>query len=611
MCTAKQQLRSEDTAKGKQGNSPFFSRNVIQAKLQVNEPGDSHEREADAMAEQVMRMSDTQALNNSFFKPSAAAIQRKCEHCEEEDKKIKGEESTRSTVIQRKCQHCEDEEKLQRKENGSGAINAGSGLDNYVSTLSSSGQALSAKDRQFFEPRFGQDFSNVRIHTDTGAARSAQSINALAYTTGNHIVFNTGQYSPESDKGKKLIAHELTHVVQQGSSVATKRIQRMGDPSKIPPMACDVANSSPGSSVLSARFPLSSSDLTPAQRKDIAALVASWQASGAADILRVDGYASNPGTDELNWQLSCARALSVANELRNNGVPDALISIFAQGETNEFGSQANNQVANVSIIGAPRPAAPSVITSETVELLPAPRDRKKVAVGEEVNLTLSSGDATTAWTTTAGTLSATTGPTVKFTAPDTAQNVIITAGGANIVFTIVAPSGVHMDRFTGTGVKHTQNQPDSGIEILPFILPDTVNFSKIRYREIDVKGIVSSPGVYSCNPASNGHCGHGGTAPCNDLAVTNTVVAGKGTQTVLGDCAYSGHCGFAPPFTSGLLVLFIPYEYKVGTGAFRQFTLVVQSHSLAADGSTLTTSKADASGSTTVASATLLIPACP
>jgi hypothetical protein len=117
--------------------------------------------------------------------------------------------------------------------------------------------------------------------------------------------------------------------------------------------------------------------------------------------------------------------------------------------------------------------------------------------------------------------------------------------------------------------------------------------------------------VYSCNPASTGHCSGAVSGACPDKALTNTVVAGLGTQSLLGDCAYSGHCGTAPPFAAGSLTVNIPYEYKVGTGAFHAITTVAQVHSLAADGSTLTTSKAGATGTTTVASPSVAIAQCP
>jgi hypothetical protein len=90
--------------------------------------------------------------------------------------------------------------------------------------ISSNGEPLDDGTRSFMENRFGYDFGSVKIHTNTIAAKSAQSINALAYTSGNSIVFNQGQYSPETTQGKKLLAHELTHVVQQSSG--DKRVSR-------------------------------------------------------------------------------------------------------------------------------------------------------------------------------------------------------------------------------------------------------------------------------------------------------------------------------------------------------------------------------------------------
>jgi hypothetical protein len=169
--------------------------------LQVNEPSDKYEQEADSMADRVMRMSIPSVGGSPFFKSVQADVQ-----C--------------------KCQNCEEEEKLHRKESSGTETHGSNELDSYVGSLSSFGQPLPGSSRQFFEPRFGQDFSNVRVHTDSVAAKSAQSINSLAYTTGSNIVFNSGQYSPESDSGKRLMAHELTHVVQQAGS--DKKIQKLG-----------------------------------------------------------------------------------------------------------------------------------------------------------------------------------------------------------------------------------------------------------------------------------------------------------------------------------------------------------------------------------------------
>jgi hypothetical protein len=81
--------------------------------------------------------------------------------------------------------------------------------------LSSAGQPLDSDTRRFFAARFGHDFANVRVHADAAAAESAHSVNALAYTVGRDIVFGAGQYAPNTSIGKRLLAHELTHVVQQ------------------------------------------------------------------------------------------------------------------------------------------------------------------------------------------------------------------------------------------------------------------------------------------------------------------------------------------------------------------------------------------------------------
>jgi hypothetical protein len=174
-----------------------FSIPRIQFKLSVNEPGDAYEQEADNVADQVMRMED-------------ATIQRS---------------PMPISFLQRKCAHCEDEEKLQRKEMNAEAKTS-DGLESYVNGLGSGrGEPLPEDVRSFYEPRFGMDFSNVRVHTDDTAAKSASSVNALAFTTGNNIVFNQGQFNPETPQGKHLLAHELTHVVQQGGT--NKAVQRV------------------------------------------------------------------------------------------------------------------------------------------------------------------------------------------------------------------------------------------------------------------------------------------------------------------------------------------------------------------------------------------------
>src|SRR2546430_6786988 len=137
--------------------------------------------------------------------------------------------SNQTGILQRKCacgQHtiageeCEEcrqkrEGMMQRAAVSSAPVNAVPPIVHDV--LNSSGQPLDADTRSFMEPRFGHDFSQVRVHTDERAAESARTVNALAYTVGRDVVFGTGQYAPGTSEGRRLLAHELAHVVQQGS----------------------------------------------------------------------------------------------------------------------------------------------------------------------------------------------------------------------------------------------------------------------------------------------------------------------------------------------------------------------------------------------------------
>ncbi len=175
----------------------------VQAKLEISQPQDADELEADQTAEQVMRMPDSAIGMDNLSISRAGKVQRACEPCEEE-------------------QH------IQRS--ASGATSGKPASAGFQVPSRHAGQALPPSTRQFFEPRFGQDFSHVRIHADSTAADSAHAISARAYTHEDQIVFGAGHYSPETESGKKLLAHELTHVVQQGRSRKSDRIARQNAP---------------------------------------------------------------------------------------------------------------------------------------------------------------------------------------------------------------------------------------------------------------------------------------------------------------------------------------------------------------------------------------------
>lgn len=185
--------RLPSSCPGAIGNQAALRR--LQAKLTVGAANDPLEHEADAVADKVMRMADP-ALAVSASPPR---ISRKCAACEEEA----------ATGLQRR---------------DSGAAWQGDAAPPVVhDTLRSPGRPLDPAARRFFEPRFGRDLGAVRVHDDPPAAVSALSVGAAAYTVGSQIVFGAGRYQPASDEGRRLIAHELTHTIQQGADTSLRR----------------------------------------------------------------------------------------------------------------------------------------------------------------------------------------------------------------------------------------------------------------------------------------------------------------------------------------------------------------------------------------------------
>ncbi len=151
-------------------NDPYERNNTnIQAKLNISNPGDASELEADRIAENIISEPNNK-INN----------------------------------------------KIQTKSNSSSGTNVSGKLASEINNLSG-GQNLSETDQNFFGSKLGTDFSNIKIHNDNNAHQMTNSLNAKAFTYGNHIVFNKGEYQPETNEGKKLMAHELVHTVQQGN----------------------------------------------------------------------------------------------------------------------------------------------------------------------------------------------------------------------------------------------------------------------------------------------------------------------------------------------------------------------------------------------------------
>ncbi|CAL2086627.1 DUF4157 domain-containing protein [Tenacibaculum sp. 190524A05c] len=279
--------------KHKQGNqNKDQNKSFIQPKLKMGKPGDKYEVEADKMADQVVNNSGTDANVQSKGmeeevqqKPLVSEVSpliQKMEGAEEEQpvQKMEEEEAVQSKEdeevqmmeeeeavqskedeevqmmeeeeavqskedeevqmmeeeeVQAKCEACEGEEAAQKKEEEEvqaketkGKTNGAPSIENRL-RRGSGGQKLDRQTQKEMESGFGADFSKVNIHNDAEAQQMSDDIGAQAFTHGNDIYFNEGKYNPNSKEGKHLLAHELTHTIQQKGMVQ-KQVQKQANP---------------------------------------------------------------------------------------------------------------------------------------------------------------------------------------------------------------------------------------------------------------------------------------------------------------------------------------------------------------------------------------------
>ncbi|THU40584.1 DUF4157 domain-containing protein [Niastella caeni] len=214
----KKESQHEHSFFGEAAHGAFFQPAVTAAQGQSiqRKCADCEKEDKQAQRKEDRKEEEKKVMRAPEKKEEEKKVQRKEEKKEEEKKVMRAPEKKEEEEkkVQRKEEKKEEDKKMQKKEAGDSSPSGGN-VSNYVSSLNGKGQTMSATDNHFFSSRIGYDFSNVRIHTDKEAAESAKAINAKAYTIGNNIVFNEGQYNTESQEGKKLMAHELTHVIQQ------------------------------------------------------------------------------------------------------------------------------------------------------------------------------------------------------------------------------------------------------------------------------------------------------------------------------------------------------------------------------------------------------------
>lgn len=181
-------------------------RQAVQTKLTVGQPNDVYEKEADAMADKVVRRKPIFESKAALPPEDDGGIRRKCAECEKEE-----------------------QQQVQKKGEDNGSSEAPTDIESRLQSSKGSGSPLPSQTRQHMESSFGADFSGVRVHTGSSAVQMSRDLGAQAFTHGSDIYFNSGKYNTDSSAGKTLMAHELTHVVQQGHA-AVPGVQKDNDP---------------------------------------------------------------------------------------------------------------------------------------------------------------------------------------------------------------------------------------------------------------------------------------------------------------------------------------------------------------------------------------------
>jgi hypothetical protein len=211
---------------GNQGVQRLLSANptVAQAKLTVGAADDAYEQEADRVAGEVMSM-------NTPAGGDAGGVQRVAEDDELAAKRIQREAAEDELglkrapeIVQRAALGEDDEGAMKRIQRASdqealmGSFDVTGELEGQIGSQKGGGSAMDSGDQSFFESRFGQDFSDVKVHTGGDSDAINQSLGARAFTNGSDVFMRNGEYSPGNSSSRELLAHELTHVVQQTGS---------------------------------------------------------------------------------------------------------------------------------------------------------------------------------------------------------------------------------------------------------------------------------------------------------------------------------------------------------------------------------------------------------
>lgn len=504
------------------GTSGFFG---MQPKLTVGKPGDIYEKEADAVADKIVERSDSgspffqasdRTVNHQLAgiiqeKPLAESITPLVQKQEEEEeevqakqlKNIQMQEEEEEEPVQAQMEEekeemaqmqpeeeedlqakfpegfegpedekyvtgqVEEEDEIQAKPMGETAV--APSTETHIKSSAGGGNKLDAATQAQMEAGFGADFSQVNIHTDSHAVRMNKELGAQAFTHGKDIYFNEGKYNPESKEGKHLLAHELTHTIQQNGRVPLNLQFTIGDGHDL------TAARFSGNAVLEACYDgervLRSGATGTAVTLIQQALV---DAGFPLPQFGVDGIFGNE-TRQALMDFQQASSLSVDGKV-GPATMSALNALYAGG--------APSLPPAVPVI--PQPATPPNITSETIK--PAPDGtadtRTTVGVGERVRFT---ADTSGTWTVSHGhIIGLNTGANMVWEAPATASNptITLTTPGGTRVFpmTVIAPDELTMTVFGS----HAIAAGTAGACMVNDVVinPLNVNFGRTQWLEV-------------------------------------------------------------------------------------------------------------------------------
>jgi peptidoglycan hydrolase-like protein with peptidoglycan-binding domain len=473
------------------GSSGFFG---LQTKLSVGKPGDKYETEADAVADKVVSRTESgtdgffSAPGSSLFQGQNGVVQEKPlaegitplvqkqeeeeelqtkqwgniqMQAEEEEEPVQAQEEEEAIQSQEEEEEMaqmqpeaeeeepqaqaeekpedrafvagqvaeEEEEPVQAKLNGQTPVNPQT--ESQLRNGAGSGNKMDTNTRHEMEKGFGADFGNVNIHTGTQAEQMSRELGAQAFTHGNDIYFNKGKYNPQSQEGKHLLAHELTHTIQQKGMIPAKLQMTIGDGHDL--TAARFSGNADLEAVYDDEGNISSGDSGPAVSLMQQALV---DAGFPLPQFGVDGIFGNE-TRRALMDFQRSSSLSADGVLGPNTM-SALNALYTGG--------APALPPPVPVL--PPPTAPPVVTSETIKSAPdgTPDTRTTVGVGERVRFTANTSGT---WSVSDGhIIGLNTGSNIVWEAPAvaTAPTITVTTPGGTRVMpmTVIAPNALAM-----------------------------------------------------------------------------------------------------------------------------------------------------------------------